>query len=143
LCIGRNLYVGRTTTLGELGLDELGWANLDWANLDWAKSSCIHTNRQYNKKIHHSKIYKLLHLLTWLRRIKYFSPVSSLSLEARGLKFCIQTSMCAAERSLEENSNISAPRQKFKILVGSFFCIKVKSLYAKFQPPSFQSEGVV
>jgi len=36
--------------------------------------------------------------------------------------------------------HISAPRQKFKNLAGNFFNIKMRSLYAKFQPSSFKTE---
>jgi len=42
-----------------------------------------------------------------------------------------------------ENSHISAPKQKFKNLVGNFFNVKLKNLYAIFQPSSFKTEGGV
>jgi len=39
--------------------------------------------------------------------------------------------------------HISAPRQKLKNLVKGFFGINMRSLYAKFQPSSFKTEGEV
>jgi len=43
----------------------------------------------------------------------------------------------------KKNSNISAPRQNFKNLVVNFYCINMQSLFAKFQPSSFKTEGDV
>jgi len=40
-------------------------------------------------------------------------------------------------------NHISAPRQKFKYDINNFLGINMRSLYAKFQPSSFKTEGVV
>jgi len=39
--------------------------------------------------------------------------------------------------------HISAPRQKFKNLVGNFFAIKMRSLSQKFQPSIFKTKWVI
>jgi len=64
-----------------------------------------------------------------------------LSLEARGLKFYIQPRVSA---NSEENLLISQlPDKNSKILSRTFLAIKLRSLYAKFQPSSLQTEGVL
>jgi len=68
------------------------------------------------------------------------TSLSYLSFEARRLKFCKQTPHKGAGTS----PLMSQLQDKItKIWLVTFFCIKMRSLHAKFQPSSFQIEGGV
>jgi len=68
--------IGRTTTLGELGLGELGWANLDWAkqssivlskknsiNLTFCSVSCLQVGDLLYKQFVEKKYLKASSLI--------------------------------------------------------------------------------